>query len=108
MTFDGARPCEFWDSYSRRTVMRHDGIVTAEDSSDEYDPSVLGIVPNGHHYGYCRRCLMPFRWDVARQQWMETTLEDIAFMVKVTMAIEGKQADALRQELDSETPSDYN
>lgn len=56
----------------------HDEVIDGND--DDFDKRYLPTTPVGleHQYGYCAACGQPFRWDVARQRWMETTVEQVA------------------------------
>jgi hypothetical protein len=44
-------------------------IITAAHNPGEFDSSVLGPTPNGHHYGYCQRCRQAWRWIPERMGW---------------------------------------
>lgn len=52
--------------------MVHGEVLCRDDTDDlvGYDEDVLGDVPNGHQYGYCKTCRAPFHWSGLRFRWV--------------------------------------
>lgn len=98
----------------------HDEVLTAADDPDRYDPGVFAnhvfTPPNDHQWGYCARCMQPFRWSVLDQRWRpwpsglallprltDEELEEIQAALKEKAAVFG---DVVRDAQSPQTQSD--